>query len=200
MLPIVGVAVVLSAAVCMAGTQGTPQPEKGHVEPAYKPKAGETVIKLSFKSTDAKGTGDVYIKLFTADAPKTTSHILDIVKSGYYKDILVHRKETREDFRLIQFGNAGTKKGDPTNLGEDSGTTVPLEVNKNGHLRGSVGLARTQDPNSGDSEMYICFVDIPRLNSGYAIFGTVVHGLNVAENLVVGSKIVDCKVVQDARK
>ena len=172
--------------------------------PPYEPKPGETVIKLTFRtpSDEVYGNGDVYIKLFTEDAPETCAHILDLVKKGYYKKILVHRIELVEDFKLVQFGDANTKdgtiqKGRPE---KGSGKTVKRELNKNKHVRGAVGLARSADPDSGDAQMYICLVDIPQLDAEYAVFGTVVQGLDVVEGLTLGSQITDCAVVPAAEK
>lgn len=178
---------------------------KPKAAPPYKPKPGETVVMLSFKTESDRvlGNGDVYIRLFPQDAPKTCAHIVDLVKKNYYEGILVHRVELGEEFKLTQFGNAATKDGNP-NPGQEvgSGSTVPLEV-KRLHTVGAVGMARA-DVNSGDAQMYICFVNIPQLDrgpkEGYTVFGEVAQGLDVAEGLGIGSKIVKCQVVQEAGK
>jgi len=185
-------------------------PTGGVMEPAtkppasqapYEPKPGETIIMFTFKTEGdtAVGNGNVYIKMNPAAAPKTCAHILDLVKKGYYTNILVHRVEREPGFKLVQWGNAATRDGTP-NPGVEvgSGKNVPLEK-KASHTVGAVGLARSNDPNSGDAQMYICLVPIPSLDSGYAVFGDVVQGLDVVEGLDIGSKVTAAKVIQEAK-
>ncbi len=169
----------------------------------YVPKPGETVVKFTFETTTdpVLGNGDVYIRLLTEDAPMTCAHILDLVRKGFYKGILVHRVMTELNFKITQFGNAATKDGtiDQNRPEVGSGVSVPREPNKHKHVAGAVALARSDDPNGGDSQLYICFVDIPHLDAGYTVFGEVAQGLDVAEGLGKGSKVMDCSVVQDAK-
>ena len=69
-----------------------------------------------------------------------------------------------------------------------SGKTVPLEA-KLSHLRGTLGLARSQDPNSGDSQFFFNLVDNLRLDSGYCVFGKIVKGTEYLDQLRQGDKI-----------
>jgi peptidylprolyl isomerase len=199
----------LLAALMLAGCgptekvkEETAEPQDGPKPVARKPyeaKPGETVIAFTFRtqSDPVRGNGTIYIKLFTDDAPETCDHIIKLVRHDFYSGIVVNRVELRKDSELVQFGDGTTKgPGSP----EGSGKTVPLEVNKNMHVPGAVGLARTEDPNSGDSQMYITFVARPDLDDGYTVFGTVVQGMDVAEGLARNdSRIVRCELVQDAR-
>jgi cyclophilin family peptidyl-prolyl cis-trans isomerase len=169
---------------------------------AYTPRPGETVVKWTFKTTEGvmreRGTGDVYMVFHFENAPETCAHILDLVKKGYYDGIKVHRVETRADFALVQWGNAATK--DPNWDGKteaSSGTTVKRELSEKKHIMGAVGLARRTDPDSGDAQMYVCLISLPRLDEKYAVWAQVVAGFDILKYVKVGSEIVSAVVVQE---
>jgi len=102
--------------------------------------------------------------------------------------------------------------GDPTGTGtggSDMGT-LPAEFTKNAHfLRGTVGAARTGDPNSANSQFYICFAPAPNLDGQYSIWGQVVQGMEFVDKIKRGSggsgsvsspdKIVRVQVAADVK-
>ena len=200
-----GVLVLFLAAFAVAQEEETVPQEPPKWDPSqrtYTPKPNETVIKWSFVTERGvmaeKGTGDVYMLLHFDKAPKTCAHILELIKNKFYDGIKIHRIETRADFALVQWGNAETKKPDWDGMRETgSGTTVPRELSDLIHDIGAVGLARSQDPNSGDCQMYVCLVKIPRLDKQYAVFGQVVAGLDVMKYVKIGTRVAAATVVQE---
>jgi cyclophilin family peptidyl-prolyl cis-trans isomerase len=150
--------------------------------------------------------GTIVIELNPKAAPKTVAHFLSLVNKHFYDGILFHRYEAGF---VIQGGDPASKKvngADIANLssreaGEKyqlgiggSGTNVPLEATLP-HNRGTIGLARSQDPNSGDSQFFFNLVDNHRLDNGYCVFGKVVKGMDVMDKLRQGDRIKTIRVV-----
>ncbi|HEY4163584.1 MAG TPA: peptidylprolyl isomerase [Dongiaceae bacterium] len=124
--------------------------------------------------------GRVTILLSPNVAPKTVAHIKELVRKGFYNNTPIHR--------VIPGFMA--QMGDPTGTGSGpgSGQTVPAEFNKLPFDRGTVGLARTSDPNSGDSQFFICFAPSPFLNGQYTVFGQVTSGMDVVDKIKPGDE------------
>lgn len=127
--------------------------------------------------------GDIVITLDTAGAPKTSAQFLGLVKSGHYNGAAFYRIEPGF---LIQLGDLDSKY----QYRQPKLPPVKLETDTNKHARGSVGLAHGDDPNSGQSTFYIDLADNASLNAaadappnttGYAAFGHVTAGMDVAE-------------------
>jgi peptidyl-prolyl cis-trans isomerase B (cyclophilin B) len=62
--------------------------------------------------------------------------------------------------------------------------TIPAEFNNKKHVKGTLSMARSQNPNSGSSQFFICHAATPQLNNQYTVFGQVVDGLNVIDEIV----------------
>jgi peptidyl-prolyl cis-trans isomerase A (cyclophilin A) len=127
--------------------------------------------------------GDVVITLDTVGAPKTAAQFLGLVKSGHYDGAVFYRVEPGF---LIQLGDLDAK----LEYRAPKLPPVALETENNRHVRGAVALAHANDPNSGQSTFYVDLADNPHLNAtpgaapnttGYAVFGHVTAGMNVAE-------------------
>jgi cyclophilin family peptidyl-prolyl cis-trans isomerase len=113
-------------------------------------------------------TGRVVIELRPDLAPKTVAHFKALVRRGFYDGLTFHR--------VIDGFMAQT--GDPKGDGSGgSGQNVVAEFSQAHFVRGTVGLARANDPNSGDSQFFICFKPAPFLDGNYTIFGQVVSGM-----------------------
>jgi len=147
------------------------------------------------------GKAPIQIELYPAAAPKTVAQISGLIKRGFYNGIKVHRLETgtpgpngETGLYLFQFGDPESAKSEPAKFQDDhigshgSGTMVPLEV-KLPHVKGSVGMARSQAEDSGDSQMYINTRENPNLDGDYCIFGMVVGGQDVLSTVKVGDVI-----------
>jgi peptidylprolyl isomerase len=124
--------------------------------------------------------GRVTIALDPDAAPKTVAHIKDLVRKGFYNNTPIHR--------VIPGFMA--QMGDPTGTGggPGSGTTVPAEFGSTPFERGTVGLARTEDPNSGDSQFFIMFAANDYLNGKYTAFGKVTAGMDVVDKIKAGTR------------
>jgi peptidylprolyl isomerase len=108
-------------------------------------------------------TGTVVIQLRPDRAPLTVAHIRELANSRFYDGLTVVR---------VAPGHV-VQAGDPKFDGSGgSGQTIKAEFkNKLKHLRGSVGMARDEDPDSADSQFYICLADRPHLDGKYTVFG-----------------------------
>jgi peptidylprolyl isomerase len=147
--------------------------------------------------------GRVVIELRPDLAPKTVAHIKELTRRGFYDGLTFHR--------VIDGFMAQT--GDPLGNGTGgSGQTVPAEFSQQAHfVRGTVGLARSANPDSGDSQFFICFAPAPYLDGKYTIFGQVTQGMEYIDAIKKGDparngtvsgpdKIVKMQVAADADK
>ena len=161
---------------------------------AYRPKPGETVLKV-----DIEGRGSYFIQLFTKDAPKTTAHIVKLVKSKFYDGQRYHRVEKSPKPFLVQVGDPQTKKGnmDADNIGSGgSGTKVPFEDTGFSNKAGMVGLAASPtDRNSGDSQFYVLLDSAGFLDGNYTVFGKVVQGMDVVKKIERGDRVTAITVL-----
>jgi peptidylprolyl isomerase len=123
--------------------------------------------------------GKIIFEMYPDVAPKTVARITELIKKGFYNGLKFHR--VVPGF-VIQ---GGDPRGDGTG---GSGTTLPAEFNKMKHVTGTVAMARAQDPNSADSQFYICLADQPFLDNQYTIFGQVTDkaSLEVIQKIRVG--------------
>jgi len=86
----------------------------------------------------------------------------------------------------------GDPKGDGTG---GSGHNLPAEFNRSAHFaRGTLGMARSSDPNSADSQFFICFDDAPWLDGQYTVFGQVEKGMEFVDHIKAGSKANNGKI------
>jgi cyclophilin family peptidyl-prolyl cis-trans isomerase len=122
--------------------------------------------------------GKLTLELFPDVAPKTVARFTELVKKGFYNGLAFSRIMPKF---LIQ-------GGDPTGDGTGgSGQTIPAEFNDKKHQLGTVGMARlTRDPNSADSQFYICLEPQPFLDGKYTVFGQVVEGLDLLPKIQEG--------------
>ena len=121
--------------------------------------------------------GEVVIELRPDKAPLTVARIRELANSGFYDGLTVVRVAPGH---VVQ---AGDPKFDGTG---GSGQTIKLEISDLLHVRGAVGMARDEDPDSADSQFYICLADRPHLNGKYTVFGQVVSGMEVVDKLAPG--------------
>lgn len=146
--------------------------------------------------------GRVVIEMYPEKAPKTVARIKELVRKGFYDGLLFHR--VLEGF----MAQGGDPKGDGTG---GSGKNLPAEFNDVPHLRGTVSMARAQDPNSADSQFFICFAPAFHLDGQYTVWGRVASGMEFVDQLKRGEgprftatgnpdKIVRMQVAADAEK
>ena len=138
---------------------------------------------------------EVVIKLFPDIAPKHASQISLLAREGFYDGIIFHR--------VIDGFMAQT--GDPTGTGM-GGSDLPdirAEFNDKPFVRGTLGMARSQHPDSANSQFFICFGEASFLNGQYTVFGEVIEGMEYVDKILRGEppeypdKIISMKVSND---
>lgn len=123
--------------------------------------------------------GRVVIALQPELAPKHVARIKELTRQGFYDGLFFHR--VIEGF----MAQGGDPKGDGTG---GSGVKLPAEFSQTPFVRGTVGMARAQNPNSGDSQFFICFKPAPFLNGQYTVWGQVVDGMEIVDQIKRGSE------------
>jgi peptidylprolyl isomerase len=139
--------------------------------------------------------GPAVIALRPDLAPNHVARIKELARQGFYDGIVFHR--------VIDGFMAQT--GDPTGTGTGgSGKKLDAEFNREPHIRGTCSMARAQNPNSADSQFFICFADAGFLNGQYTVWGQVTEGMENIDKIKRGEpvqdpdKIVSMKVAADA--
>ncbi|MGE4313972.1 MAG: peptidylprolyl isomerase [Pseudobdellovibrionaceae bacterium] len=122
--------------------------------------------------------GPVVIKMMPEVAPNHVARIKELTSEGFYDGIIFHR--------VIDGFMAQT--GDPTGTGTGGSDKPDLkaEFNDTNFGRGAVGMARTNDPNSANSQFFVCFEDCSFLNKQYTVWGQVVEGMENVDKLNIG--------------
>jgi peptidylprolyl isomerase len=179
---VAALALALATAVPVAAQQAQPDPQN--------------TVYLETKD------GRITIRLRPDLAPKHVAQIKALTKRGFYDGIVFHR--------VIPGFMAQT--GDPTGTGTGKSDlpNIPAEFTQTPFKRGSVGMARSQSPDSANSQFFICYEGCGSLTGQYTIFGEVVSGLDVADKIKKGDpakngqvtnpdKIVKMQLAADAR-
>jgi peptidylprolyl isomerase len=124
--------------------------------------------------------GKIVIKLRPDLAPKHVAQIKTLVKRKFYDGIVFHR--------VIPGFMAQT--GDPTGTGTGGSDlpNIPAEFTDTPFKRGTLGMARSSDPDSANSQFFICFDDASFLNGKYTVFGEVTSGMDVVDKIKKGSE------------
>jgi len=118
--------------------------------------------------------GTVLIELRPDLAPKHVERIKELAREGFYDGLLFHR--VIDGF----MAQTGDPRGDGTG---GSGQKLPAEFSDEPFVRGTVGMARAQSPNSGDSQFFIMFADGSFLNGQYTVWGQVVEGMEAVDKI-----------------
>ena len=129
--------------------------------------------------------GEIRLEFYPADAPKTVENFVTLAKKGFYNGLNFHR--VVPDF-VVQ---GGCPKGNGTG---GPGYTIKAEFNKQKHLRGTLAMARSQDPDSAGSQFYIMLGPASHLNGQYTAFGRVTSGMDVVDSIKVGDRVKSVKV------
>ncbi|MEE9572657.1 MAG: peptidylprolyl isomerase [Candidatus Neomarinimicrobiota bacterium] len=114
--------------------------------------------------------GEMQFRFFEDAAPLTSAKFKNLVNEGFYDSLIFYRVVKGH---VIQAGDGG----------ENNISTVQAEFNEYPHITGTVGLARSEDPNSGSTEFYICLVPRPHLDGKYTVFGQLMEGYDVLEKI-----------------
>jgi peptidyl-prolyl cis-trans isomerase B (cyclophilin B) len=163
--------------------------------------------------------GKIVVELDGADAPITVGNFVDLAKRNFFDGLTFHRVEPGF---VIQGGDPlGNGNGGFIDPKTQQERDIPLEIrspDKDGkpgdfiygkifrdagvqktpvlnHRRGVIAMARASSPNSASSQFYITLADVPSLDGSYAVFGKVVKGMEVVDQIAVGDKMLTVKVV-----
>ena len=143
--------------------------------------------------------GDMVVEFFPDVAPKHVENFQILAEEGYYNGTTFHR--VIPGF-MIQGGDPNSKDLDRMNDGtggragkffgigkenDPESWTVPAEFNEKPHKRGILSMARSQNPDSGGSQFFICVDNVPQLDNNYTVFGEVISGLEVIDKIVNSS-------------
>ncbi|MGI9356940.1 MAG: peptidylprolyl isomerase [Rhizobiaceae bacterium] len=140
--------------------------------------------------------GMVVIECMPDKAPNHVRHIKELAREGFYDDVVFHR--VIDDFMA--------QGGDPTGTGTggSSKPNLKAEFNDVHHDRGICSMARSQSPDSANSQFFICFADVGFLDNQYTAWGKVIDGMDNVDKFARGEpvpspdKIVTMKVAADA--
>lgn len=161
----------------------------------YRPKQGETDMRIVIE-----GKGVVWIQLHTKEAPRTTSRIIELVNQRFYDGQKFYRVIKSPKPFLIQTGDPASKERDAGDKSLGTGGTgvfIPFEDSGYGNVKGAVGLSSLPtDRDKGDCQFYVLLDDQPFLNGNYTVFGQVVSGMNVVQNVELGDRISTVTIVR----
>ncbi len=161
----------------------------------------ENTIIIELKS------GDVAIELLPDIAPQHCERMKELARAGEYDNVVFHRVidgfmaqtgdvehgDFEDGFNLRRAGTGGSDRPD-----------LPAEFSKTPHDRGSIGAARSQNPNSANSQFFINFSDNHFLNGQYTVYGRVLSGMEHVDAIARGEppmnpdRMISVKVAGDA--
>lgn len=147
--------------------------------------------------------GDVEIELLSDIAPLHVARIKELTKEGAYDGVVFHR--VIDGFMAqtgdVAFGNRNLEQYDPARIGTggSSKPDLPAEFSDIAHERGTVSMARSQSPDSGNSQFFICFEDAPWLNKQYSVWGRVISGMDNVDKIKRGEPVEDPDMIIRAR-
>ena len=148
--------------------------------------AKENIMILKLKD------GDVKVELFEDVAPNHVKRIKELAKSGKYDNVVFHR--VIDGFMAqtgdVKFGNSESKDFDLRRAGMGGSDLPDLEQEFNSlpHDRGTLSMARSSDPNSANSQFFICFQPAPFLDRQYTVFGKVLEGMEFVDKIKRGDQ------------
>ena len=134
--------------------------------------------------------GNFEIELYPDQAPVTSANFLEYAEEGFFENVLFHR--------VIPGFMAQT--GDPTGTGMGgSGNKLTAEFSDYEYRNGTVGMARSSSPDSGDSQFFICFDGCGHLTGQYTVWGQVENGMEAVQKLAVGEPPAEPDQIISAR-
>jgi peptidylprolyl isomerase len=152
--------------------------------------------------------GSVVIELYPDLAPGHVARIKELAREGAYDGVVFHR--VIDGFMAqtgdVEFGNSNSKSFNPARagMGGSSKPNLKAEFSNANHGRGACSMARAQNPDSANSQFFICFGDASFLNRQYTVWGQVTEGMDNVDKIKRGEpvqdpdKIVSIKVAADA--
>ena len=149
-------------------------------------KAEENIMILKLKD------GNVKIELFADKAPNHVKRIQQLAAEGKYNGVVFHR--VIEGFMAqtgdVKFGNSSSKDYDlrRAGMGGSEFSDLKQEFSNTPHERGTLSMARSSDPDSANSQFFICFKAAPFLDRQYTVFGKVIDGMEIVDKIKRGDE------------
>ena len=172
------IAAVLLAILAMAGCQKTEDTSTKSETQAESSK--DLLSGIHHAEIQVKEYGTITVELDADAAPVTVTNFVNLAKDGFYDGLTFHRIM---DGFMIQGGDPngdGTGGADDTIKGEFSSNGVENEIS---HTRGTISMARAQDPDSASSQFFIVHEDSTFLDGEYAAFGHVTSGIEIVDQI-----------------
>lgn len=181
---------------------------------------GEATVVMEVNTAQA-GSGTITLKLDGNAAPLSAGNFADLVERGFYDGLTFHRVVKDPEPFVVQ---GGDPRGNGTGGFMDPETlrprNIPLEIQVSGedsprynelidvvnsgvslslpHERGALAMARSQSPDSASSQFYIGLAALPNLDGRYAVFGSVVEGMELVDQIEVGDMIQSMTITEGA--
>lgn len=139
--------------------------------------------------------GKVVIEMMPNAAPEHVARIKELAREGAYDGVVFHR--VIPDFMAqtgdVKFGKKDGKEFNPARAGMGGSDKPDLkaEFSNISHVRGTCSMARSQSPNSANSQFFICFTDAPWLNKQYSVWGQVIEGMDNVDKIKKGEPVSD---------
>lgn len=154
-----------------------------HAAPVDKKFTKEEIKKMSeTKAVIDTKFGKIELKFFPDAAPNHVNNFIELAKKSFYDGTIFHR--VIPGF-MIQGGDSNSKDHDKSKHGMgDPGHKLKAEFNDRSHKRGILSMARSANPDSAGSQFFICVADSKFLDNNYTVFGEVVSGMDVADEIV----------------
>ena len=161
----------------------------------------ENIILIQLKG------GEVKIELLPDVAPKHCERMKELARSGAYDNVVFHR--VIDGFMAqtgdVEFGNSTNDKFNISRAGTGGSNlpNLPAEFSDANHGRGALSMARAQDPNSANSQFFIVFNDASFLDGQYTVWGQVVEGMELVDNITRGEppqdpdKIIKMEIITE---
>ena len=153
---------------------------------ASAPKAGDKDIPEGNHIKMETEKGDILIEVYPDSAPNHVANFKFLAGKGFYDGLTFHRV-------IAGFMAQG---GDPDGNGMGGpGYQIDAEFNERKHVRGTLAMARSANPNSAGSQFYICYGDTPHLDGQYTIFGQVIEGMQAVDDIRQGDVMTRVSVL-----
>ena len=159
----------------------------------YTKPTGDELTTLAAEAKTARARiatakGDIVFRFYPDDAPQHSAAFIKLARAGFYDGLTFHRYEPGF---VIQGGDpSGNGTGGP-------GYNLDAEFNGQKHVKGAVAMARSSNPNSAGSQFYICIEAAPFLNNQYTVFGQVVEGQTVVDQVRAGDVMTTVTIETD---
>jgi cyclophilin family peptidyl-prolyl cis-trans isomerase len=142
----------------------------------------ERKMEIANTGLISSSLGEIKVEFYPEHAPKTVENFRELANRGFYDGLIFHR--IVPNF-VIQGGDPNTRDvNNRTRWGTGGpGWNIKAEFNKNKHSRGTLSMARSQDPDSAGSQFFIVLKDSNFLDGQYTVFGRVISGMDIVDKI-----------------